>query len=270
MAALHTGTTEDVPTRPARYAWGRIRSATATLLPRSAVVLSLLTFAGYAMGVVRDRAFARTYGAGSSLDAYNAAFVLPELALDVLVAGGLIAPFVPLFTQLRDKAAGDAQAFGRTVLTYAIVLMAAVCVLLFIFAPQTVDLIVPGFQGDQRDLYVSLFRLMCVTPVVFAISIVLGEILVAEQRFAWYGLAALMYNGGIAAGTLLLSGPVGIYGAAIGALVGSFLHLGVRLVGIMRATSFRPRPRFNLRTNGFGEFSRLMVPKMVKIGRAHV
>ncbi|MFI5229581.1 MAG: TonB-dependent receptor plug domain-containing protein, partial [Gemmatimonadales bacterium] len=45
-------------------------------------------------------------------------------------------------------------------------------------------------------------------------------------RFAWYGLAALMYNGGIAAGTLLLSGQVGIYGAAIGALVGSFLHLG--------------------------------------------
>ncbi len=263
MAALHTGTTEDVPTRPARFAWDRIRRASATLLPRSAVVLSLLTFAAYAMGVVRDRAFARTYGAGASLDAYNAAFVLPELALDVLVAGGLIAPFVPLFTQLRDKAAGDALAFGRTVLTYAILVMAAVCVLLFVFAPQTVDIIVPGFQGDQRDLYVSLFRLMCLTPVVFAISIVLGEILVAEQRFVWYGLAALMYNGGIAAGTLLLSGQVGIYGAAIGALVGSFLHLGIRLVGIMRATSFRPRPRLDLRTKGFAEFSRLMVPKMV-------
>jgi putative peptidoglycan lipid II flippase len=263
MTTPQTGTVEDIPPIGAHRALARVRSLIATFLPRSAIVLSLLTFAGYAMGVVRDRAFARTYGAGASLDAYNAAFVLPELALDVLVAGGLIAPFVPLFTGLRDKAAGDALAFGRTVLTYAIVLMAVVCVVLFIFAPQTVDLIVPGFQGDQRDLYVSLFRLMCVTPVVFAISIVLGEILVAEQRFVWYGLAALMYNGGIAAGTLLLSDQVGIYGAAIGALVGSFLHLGIRLVGILRATSFRPRPRFDLRTKGFGEFSRLMVPKMV-------
>jgi peptidoglycan biosynthesis protein MviN/MurJ (putative lipid II flippase) len=49
---------------------------------------------------VRDRIFAWTYGAGAELDAYNAAFVLPELLLDVLVASGLTAPFVPVFTTL--------------------------------------------------------------------------------------------------------------------------------------------------------------------------
>ena len=52
------------------------------------------------VGLLRDRLFARTYGAGAELDAYNAAFVLPELALDVLVASGLTAPFVPVFTSL--------------------------------------------------------------------------------------------------------------------------------------------------------------------------
>ncbi len=59
---------------------------------------------GYAMGLVRDRIFARTFGAGPELDAYNAAFVLPELALDVLVAGGLVAPFIPVFIGLRTQA----------------------------------------------------------------------------------------------------------------------------------------------------------------------
>ena len=245
-----------------RAALARGRAALGGFLPRGALVLSVLTFAGNAMGLVRDRAFARTFGAGGDLDAYNAAFVLPELALDVLVAGGLVAPFVPLFTGLRAEAAEDARAFGRTILTYAVLVMAIASGLLFIFAPQTVAFIVPGFQSAQRDLYVSLFRLMCVTPIIFAASIVLGEVLVAERRFVWFGLAPLFYNGGIVLGTVLLAGRYGIHAAAIGALLGALAHLGIRLLGISR-TSFRPVPRFALRTKGMGEFVRLMIPKMV-------
>ena len=78
--------------------------------------------------------------------------------------------------------------------------MAVAAGLLAIFAPQTTAIIAPGFQGAQRDLYIQLFRLMCVTPVIFAASIVLGEVLVAERRFFWYGLAPLFYNGGIVLG----------------------------------------------------------------------
>lgn len=263
MSATHppalSETMPPIGTTPAR---ARVRAAVSGLLPRGALVLSVLTLAGYAMGLVRDRAFARAFGAGGDLDAYNAAFVLPELALDVLVAGGLVAPFIPIFTGLRGDRDRDAREFGRTILTYAVLVMAAAAALLFVLAPQTVALIAPGFQGAQRDLYVSLFRVMCVTPVIFAASIVLGEILVAERRLLAYGLAPLMYNGGIVLGVLLLADRYGIFGAAIGAVVGAFAHLGIRVVGIAR-TTFRPRPRLSLRTRGLGEFMRLMVPKMV-------
>ncbi|MDP9270372.1 MAG: murein biosynthesis integral membrane protein MurJ [Chloroflexota bacterium] len=240
-----------------RRAW-----ALATVyLPRGAVFLSLLTFGSYLMGLVRDRMFARTFGAGSDLDAYNAAFVLPELALDVLVAGGLVAPFVPIFTGLKGEAAEAARAFGRTILTLSVVVMAIAAAVLFIFAEQSLSFIAPGFSGAQRELYVGLFRIMCVTPVIFAISIVLGEVLIAEQRFVTYGLAPILYNGGIVAGTVLLASRLGIYAAAIGAVAGAALHLAIRVVGIW-PTSFRPRPSLRLRTNGVGEFLRLMVPKM--------
>ena len=240
----------------------RARELLHRALPGAAVLLASLTFGGYLMGLVRDRIFARTFGAGPELDAYNAAFVLPELALDVLVAGGLVAPFVPIFTGLRADAAEQARAFGRTILTFAVGVMAVAAVALFIFAPQSVDLIAPGFTPSQRELYIGLFRVMCVTPVIFAASIVLGEVLIAEQRFLTYGLAPLLYNGGIVAGTVLLAGRMGIYGAAVGAVAGALAHLGIRLAGL-RGTGFRLRPRFALRTRGVGEFGRLMVPKMV-------
>jgi putative peptidoglycan lipid II flippase len=240
----------------------RILKLIRTVLPTGAVILSVLTFAGYAMGLVRDRMFARTFGAGPELDAYNAAFILPELALDVLVASGLVAPFVPLFTGLRAEAAENARAFARSIFTMAVGAMGLVSLVLIVLAPQTVSIIAPGFDAAERDLYIELFRLMCITPVIFAASIVLGEILVAERRFLAYGLAPLMYNGGIVAGTLLLGDRIGIFAAAVGAIAGALLHLAIRLIGIAR-TAFRPRPTLTLRVRGVREFLLLMAPKML-------
>jgi putative peptidoglycan lipid II flippase len=234
------------------------------LLPRGAALLAVLTFGGYAMGLVRDRIFARTFGAGTDLDAYNAAFVLPELALDVLVAGGLAAPFVPIFLGLRERDGNDSAAheFGQTILTLAVLVMAVASAVLFVLAPLTVGAIAPGFQTTaERDMYTGLFRVMCVTPILFAASIGLGEVLVADRRFLFFGLAPLLYNGGIVAGTALLADRLGIYAAAVGAVLGAMLHLGIRVAGVGR-TRFRIRPRLAIRTPAVREFIVLMIPKM--------
>ncbi len=232
------------------------------LVPQGALLLSVLSFGGYAMGLLRDRTFARTYGAGIELDAYNAAFVLPELLLDVLVASGLTAPFVPIFLSLRREDDAAAIDFGRTVLTGAVLVMGITTAILFVIAPLTADVIVPGFGPEDRELYVSLFRLMCITAVLFAASIALGELLVAGRRFFWFGVAPLLYNGGIVAGTVLLADAIGIYAAAVGAVLGAALHLAIRLVGIARMR-FVIRPRLAVRTPAFREFFRLMIPKML-------
>jgi putative peptidoglycan lipid II flippase len=240
------------------------RAILARLLPQGAILLSILTFGAYLAGLLRDRLFARTFGAGSELDAYNAAFVLPELALDVLVASGLTAPFVPIFSSLRrDDPDGDTAArFAQTVLTLAVMVMAAASLALLLVAPATVRLIAPGFDETQQALYLDLFRLMLVTPILFAASITLGEVLVAERRFLFYALAPILYNVGIAAGTLLFSDTMGITAAAVGAVIGASLHLGIRVVGILR-TSVPLRPRLATRMPALREFLRLMVPKML-------
>ena len=230
-------------------------------VPPGALLLAALTFGSYAMGLVRDRTFAHTFGAGPELDAYNAAFVLPELLLDVLVASGLTAPFVPIFVGLAARSRSDAIEFGRTVATAACGLMLAVSIILFVAAPATTALIAPGFSGEQATRYVELFRLMCLTPAMFALSIALGELLVAERRFLWYALAPILYNAGIVGGTVVLAGRLGIAGAAIGTVIGAGLHLGIRVVGILR-TDLRLRPMFKVRTAAVREFVRLMLPKM--------
>ena len=242
---------------------GRIGSLAGRVIPQGAAVLSVLIFGSYVMGQVRDRIFARTFGAGSELDAYNAAFVLPELLLDVLVEAGLAAPFIPIFMRLRasDTDREEADRFARTILTGAVAVMGVGAAVMFVFADATTGFIAPGFDGTQRELYVSLFRVMLVTPVLFAASLTLGQVLLAEQRFFWYGVAPLLYNAGIILGTVLFSGSLGIYGPAIGAVIGAAIHLGSRFIGL-RHSRFRIRLGWGARTSSVREFVRLMLPKM--------
>jgi putative peptidoglycan lipid II flippase len=230
--------------------------------PSGAILLSVLTFMSYLVGLLRDRVFARTFGAGSDLDVYNAALIVPELVLDVLVFAGLSAAFVPILlrTERDDPAVG--LSFVRTVLTATSLIMAVAVAVLFVIAPLTVDWVAPGFDAAQRELYTSLFRQMCLTALVFAVSFALGEVLVARQRFLAFGLAPLLYNLGIVLGAVLLGPSIGIEGVAIGTLVGSLLHLGIRVLGVRR-TDFRYRPALAVRTAEFREYLRLSLPRAV-------
>jgi putative peptidoglycan lipid II flippase len=250
--------TTDQP-RP-RSPFARLTGLWARLIPRGALLLSVLTFGSYLMGLVRDRIMTRTFGAGVELDTFNAAFVIPELSLGIVVASGLAAPFIPIYTALRQQAEPEARVFGQTILTLAVGAMGLVALVLFVLAPLTVDVVAGGFGPDQRALYTDLFRVMCITPVLFSASMVLGEVLIAERRFFFYGIAPLLYNGGLVLGALTLSGQLGIFGPAVGAVMGALLHLAVRLIGIRR-TSFRIRPRLAVGTAAVRDFIRLMLPK---------
>ncbi len=232
-------------------------------LPNGAIILSVLLFGSYLMGLLRDRIFARTFGAGAELDAYNAAFILPEVLLDVLVEAGLAAPFIPIFLQLRTQGDGaEADRFARTILSAAVGVMGGAAVVMFVFAEQTTGFIAPTYTGEQQQLYVDLFRTMLATPILFAASLTLGQVLLAEQRFVWYGIAPLLYNGGIILGTVAFSERLGIFGPAIGAVIGAAIHLASRFAGLRRSR-FRIGLEAAFRMPAVGEFVRLMLPKML-------
>ena len=224
-----------------RSALTRLAARVNGILPRGALLLSGLTFTSYVMGLVRDRTFARTFGAGSELDVYNAAFVLPELALDVLVVAGLSSAFVPVFARLRHVDGGATQDFSRTVLTASVLIMLVTVAILFVLAPETMTFVAPGFDAQQQAQYVELFRVMCVTAVIFAASFALGEMLVVRQRFLAYGLAPVLYNVGIVAGRSCSARAWASWAWRSGPLIGALLHLAVRMADDTR-TDFRYRP----------------------------
>jgi putative peptidoglycan lipid II flippase len=248
------------PTDTGPVAWAR--RSFERFVPRGAILLSVLGLGYFAMGIVRNRVFANTYGAGAELDAYNAAFRIPEIALDVLVSAGLAAPFVPIFTAVRSRDAGAAIEFGRTVITAAVGASLVALLLLFVGAPWLATVVLPHADPATQDLYVQLLRINCFAQVMFAVSICLGEILIADRRFLPYALAPILYTTGIVVATVLFADTYGIVATAWGAVAGAAAHLGIRAAGILR-TTFRVGLAFAVRTAAFGEFIRLMIPRMI-------
>lgn len=242
----------------------RARRLLAQFVPTGALIVSVLYFGSYVVGLLRERQLATTFGASAELDAYNAAFQLPELLFDVLVEAGLAAAFIPIFARLRATEAGLAAAdrFARTVLTLSIAVMGIGSVLLFVLAEPATELIAPGFRGEQRQLYLDLFRLMLVTQILFAASLTLSQVLLAERRYFWFAVAPILYSAGIIVGATFLGEALGIFGAAIGAVLGAVLHLGTRLVGL-RDSRFRVGPELDVRTAAMREFVRLTLPRLL-------
>jgi putative peptidoglycan lipid II flippase len=232
------------------------------VFPRGALILSVLSLGYFAMGIVRNRVLSTAFGSSTEYEAYIAAFRIPEIAFDVVVAAGLTAPFVPIFNGLRERDTEAADRFGQTVLTVAVLVMTAIALVLVIVAPLTVEVIAPDFDTVTRAHYVDFLRLSCLAQLFFAASFVLGEVLVAHRRFFFYALAPILYSGGIAAGTVVLSSRLGVAAAAIGAVTGAAAHLLIRWIGILR-TPFRVAPRLTVRTPAFREFVRLMLPRLV-------
>jgi putative peptidoglycan lipid II flippase len=214
------------------------------------------------MRQIQNRVLANAFGLSDDLDIYYVAVRIPEVALDILVAAGLTAPFVPIFTQLRRGDEQTANDFARTVLTAAVFVMIAAAVVLIVLAPAIARVVAGSLDEAAQALYVDLFRINCLTLALFAGSIAVGEVLVANRRFFFYGLAPVVYPAGSILATLLFADQLGIYAPAWGTVAGTAAHLTARSIGSLR-TSFRYRPLLDVRTPAFREFFRLMLPRMV-------
>ena len=231
------------------------------IVPKGSVVLAATSFASYVLGLARDHFFAQTFGASRALDAYNAAFLFPDLLFNILIASGIAAAFVPILTSLLRSDKAKAEEYVNSVITSATGTMLTMAMLIVIFAGPVSAVIAPGFDLQDRQLTVKILRVLAFSPIFFAASNALGAMLITKRRFLFYGLSPVLYNLGIIAGTLLLAPRFGIMGVAVGTLFGAALHLLVRIADVWRS-GFRFKAVLAFRTPEFRKTISLMIPKM--------
>lgn len=231
------------------------------IIPKGSAVLSITSLFSYALGLARDRFFAQTFGASRQLDAYNAAFLFPDLLFNILIAGGIAAAFVPIFSDLLHSNKEKAREYANSIITAATATMMLVAIAVVIFAKPISLIVAPGFDEAGRLLVVKTLRVLAFSPILFAASNAIGAMLIVKRRFLFYGLSPALYNLGIILGTVFLSENFGIMGVAVGTLLGAFLHLAVRVWDAWQE-GFQFRLAYDFKSGEFRKTLKLMLPKM--------
>ncbi len=213
------------------------------------------------LGLLRDRLLVSYFNV-SELDIYFAAFAIPDFVYGIIITGGVIAAFLPVFSRSIEKNEEDGWNLANNTLNILLLVLLSLCFLLFLFAPYLVKIIAPGFSEDLLNATVILTRIMLISPVLLGASSLFSGILQYFDRFLAYSLAPIFYNVGIIFGILFFTPYFGIVGLAYGVIFGSVLHLFIQLP-IAYFSGFKYRPILNLKQKEIKRIFYLIIPRIV-------
>lgn len=231
-----------------------------------------LTMVSRVLGFVRDMIAARLLGASHANDAFNLAFLLPNIFRRLFAEGAFSSGFVPLFSRrLAQGGEQDAKAFSNEILAVFMPALLLVTAVFVIFMPGVIALVAGSYRDvpGKYELAVELTR--WTFPYLFFISLValLSGILNSLTRFVAAAFAPALLNVTLIVALLLSRGSPDIQivrNMAYAVLAGGIVQFALCWVAVRRAgvhLSFLRRPRM---TPAVRELIILILPATIAAG----
>src|SRR5215212_2257625 len=241
------------------------------------------------VGVVRQRVFAYFLGNSDAMDAFNAAFRIPNFLQNVFGEGALSASFIPVYAKLLAGRDGETEAeraarqeeadrVAWSVFTL-LALVVSVLVLVGVLAtPLLINAIAPGFAGEKRALTEQLVRIFFPGAGLLVLSAWCLGVLNSHRRFFLSYTAPVVWNIALIASLAWAGWParpfplsdLGVWGrvaafAAWGSVMGSALQFAVQLPTVLRLLR-RVRPALGVGNAHVRTVLRNFVPVFVSRG----
>lgn len=222
------------------------------------------------LGLIRTRLLSAYFGASRSLDIYYAAFRIPDFLFQLLVMGALSAAFIPVFTSLTsDGKKLHAFEFANIAINFGAVVFLIFNVIVFFFSVEICRLLAPGFSNSDVLKMATLTKIMVSAQIFFIIGNFITGILQSYNHFFLPAVAPIFYNIGIIIGVLFLSPSIGIFGPALGVVIGTFLFLIVQLPLVFKI-GYKYAPVFDFRNKHLIEAAKLMIPRTISLGVSQI
>ena len=249
----------------------------------AAVVLASSTMVSALLGLFRDRLlnsyYLGTYPTG--IDAYTAAFTVPDFMFFILTSGALAVSFIPVFNQrLMAGNKKSAWELSSSLINLLALLSLVVSVLIMIFADPLIRYVVsPGLDESGMILAINMTRVIAINPFLFSIATVLTSMQQAVGRFVFYSLAPTIYNIGIIIGITCFTSGInifgvqvfegGIMGVALGVILGAIMQLIIALIGLF-GLGFDYEFKIHWKNQGFRTILKLLPPRSLDQGMDYV
>src|SRR5882724_3506333 len=231
-------------------------------IARAAGVVGALTVVSRVTGLLRDAVVGYLFGAGTAADAFFVAFRIPNLLRRLVGERAASAAFIPIFTDyLTTRTRREADHVARVLFTIMAVALAAITIAGVLLAAPITRLFAPGFATvpGKLELTISLTRL--VFPYILFIGIVAAAtgILNSLRDFTAPALSPIVFNVVLVVVAIAAAPWLGIYGLAVGTVVGGMAQLLTQVPALKRLR-VPLRPGWDPRHPAVGRLGRLMLP----------
>lgn len=213
----------------------------------AALLLGGFAFLSQLLGLIRDRTLAHVVGAGPLLDTYYAAFRIPDflyISIASLASITVLMPFLMDKINSTSDGGAKARAFLNSVFSVYMLFMVVVSAIVALCMPYIARYIAPGFTEGQLHSLVITSCIMLFSPIFIGLSNLIGTVTQLFRNFFIFSLSPLFYNVGILIGIIFLYPLCGVYGLALGVIIGAVLHLSIQIPTVIRHGFF---PRFTSR-----------------------
>ena len=171
---------------------------------QAALLLGSFTLFSQILALFRDRSIAHFIGPSPSLDAYYAAFRVPDLifiSIASLASITVLIPFLVAKIPARQLAGGDGEKVNDKmhkylddVFTVFFFLMVIVATIAFFLMPYLVHFIAPGFTSFYQAKVILLSRIMLLSPILLGLSNLFGTVtqLFKKEAMAIMAIRAIL------------------------------------------------------------------------------
>ncbi len=195
---------------------------------KAAYVLAAANFLNLLLALLRDRLFVAKIGPTAELDAYYAAFKLP----DTLYA--LLASFLSAFVVLpliQNKNEEERWNFLFSIAATFFLVSSLVIFIFWVITPYYLQ----SFFGEilqnvNKEDFVFLQRILLLQFLLLGISSLFNSLVQAQHKFIAYSLAPISYNLGIIFGLFFFYEKYGLKGLAVAVLLSAAVHLAANII----------------------------------------
>ena len=231
----------------------------------AALIMMASIFLSRVIGLIREMTIAYIGGAGSDVDAYQLAFMIPEILNHVAASGFLSITFIPIFTHyLADNNEREGwKTFSIIINTIGMMLVVLIS-LAAVFTYPLIHLLAPGITDIQTiDKAVTMTRIIMPAQFFFFAGGLLMAVQYAHERFLIPAMAPLIYNLGIIIGGIGLGSTLGMQGFSYGVLFGAFIgNFALQYWGAKRV-GMRYYFAFSIQHPDFKKYILLTLPLMI-------
>lgn len=230
---------------------------------RAVGLMMIITLAGKALGLIRDRLLTVNYGSGMETNAFLTASRIPRVFFDAIFASAITASFIPVFNEyIVKKSKRDAYSLAGSFLAIMLLASAVLTVLGMLFAPELTYFFADGYDAETAALATMLTRIMFPTVIFTAAAYSFVGILQSFNEFNIPALISVVSNALIILYFLTLNDRFGIIGLAVAFLIAWLLQALIQVPWLIKK-----RVRLRLAGKSVGEglkkIFRLMLPVLV-------